>query len=106
VPDSMFELQGNKLVVRGSLDAGVEDELRRHCDQLLAAPETELVVDLSAVGYIHSLSVGTLSYAWVEAISRDKEVRFIVSQYVADVFARTGLSRVFTCTAPDGSPST
>ena len=92
---NQFQLEGNKLIVRTSLDAGREEELRQYCDRLLARPDPELIVDLSTVDYIHSLSVGTLSYAWVEAISRDKEVCFIVSQYVSDVFARTGLGRVF-----------
>jgi anti-anti-sigma factor len=97
MPEGMFELEGGRLIVRTNLDAGREEELRKHCDRLLAWSGAELVIDLSAVGYIHSLSVGTLSYTWVEALNRDKEVRFVVSQYVSDVFARTGLSRVFTC---------
>jgi anti-anti-sigma factor len=96
VANQEFTLEENKLIVRTSLDAGREDELRKNCDQLLARPEMELVIDLVAVDYIHSLSVAALSYAWVEAISRDKEVCFVVSQYVADVFERTGLSKVFT----------
>ncbi len=95
--DKAFLLDANKLTVRTNLDAGREDELRRNCDQLLARPETDLIVDLTAVEYIHSLSVGALSYAWVEAVSRDKEMTFVVSPYVSDIFARTGLSRVFTC---------
>jgi anti-anti-sigma regulatory factor len=45
--------------------------------------------------------VGVLSYAWVEALNREKEVVFVVSPQVADVFERTGLSRVFTCRPPE-----
>ena len=106
MPDNVCTLQGTTLTVCGSLQAGREDELRRHCDQLLAKPDRELTIDLSRVDYIHSLSVGVLSYVWVEALSHDREVKFIVSKYVADVFARTGLSRVFACTSPNGSAST
>lgn len=91
-----FAIEGATLTVRTNLEAGREDELRRFCEQLLARPEPELFIDLTAVDYIHSLSVGTLSYAWVEALNQDKEISFIVSQYVADVLERTGLSRVFT----------
>ena len=91
-----FVIEGATLTVKTNLEAGREDELRRSCEQLLAQPDLQLVIDLTAVDYIHSLSVGTLSYAWVEALNQDKEISFIVSQYVADVFERTGLSRVFT----------
>ena len=91
-----FALEGNKLIVRTSLDAGRENDLRKFCDQLLARPEPELVIDLAGVDYIHSLSVAALSYAWVEAISRDKEVSFVVSRHVSDIFERTGLCKVFT----------
>jgi len=100
MPDKAFVLDGKTLTVCGSLQAGREDELRRHCDQLLARPEPELVIDLSRVDYIHSLSVGVLSYVWVEALSHDREVSFVVSKYVSDIFARTGLSRVFSCRSP------
>jgi anti-anti-sigma factor len=96
VATEAFALKGNKLTVRTSLEAGREDELRKFCDRLLAQPEMELVIDLTGVDYIHSLSVAALSYAWVEAISRDKEVSFLVSQHVSDIFERTGLSKVFT----------
>ena len=95
MPDDLFTIEGARLIVNTDLEAGLEDELRRACDRILAASEGELSVDLTAVKYIHSLSVGMLSYAWVEALSRDKEMRFIVSQPVADVFERTGLAKVF-----------
>lgn len=91
-----YSLDGNRLTIRTALEAGYEEELRRQLDLLLARPETELVVDLSVVEYMHSLSVAALSYAWVEAISREKELSFVVSQQVADIFERTGLSKVFS----------
>ncbi len=93
--EQTFVIEGARLIVHADLEPGLEDELRRACDQILAEPEGDLSVDLSAVKYIHSLSVGMLSYAWVEALSRDKEMHFIVSQTVADVFERTGLAKVF-----------
>ncbi|HOX08494.1 MAG TPA: STAS domain-containing protein [Planctomycetota bacterium] len=101
MPAPAFVLEGSRLTVRINLDPGREDELRRCCDQLLARAERDSIIDLSAVSYIHSLSVGILSYAWVEALSRNKEIRFVVSQHVSDVFQRTGLSRVFTCLPPE-----
>jgi len=93
--ESDFVLEGARLTVRSDLDAGREDALRRACEQLLKCRAAELVVDLSAVKYVHSLSVGMLSYAWVEALSRDLEMKFVVSKEVAEVFERTGLSKVF-----------
>ena len=94
--DEKFIVEEAKLTVRVSLAAGSEEGLREACDRILDRPEHELTVDLSAVGYVHSLSVGVLSYAWVEALSREKEMVFVVSQAVADIFERTGLSKVFT----------
>jgi len=94
--DGEFVVEGAKLTVRVNLAAGWEEELREACDRILDRPEHEFTVDLSAVEYVHSLSVGVLSYAWVEALSREKEMVFVVSQAVADVFERTGLSKVFT----------
>lgn len=91
-----FELKDNRLTVRRNLDAGAEDDLQQLCGRLLEHPAHDLVIDLSAVEYLHSLSVGVLSYAWVEALNREKELSFIASQAVADVFERTGLNRVFT----------
>ncbi|MHC4914398.1 MAG: STAS domain-containing protein [Planctomycetota bacterium] len=93
--DEGFNLEGSKLTVAVDLEAGREDDLRRACEQLLGGPGPEYVVDLSEVRYIHSLSVGMLSYAWVEALSRDREMKFLVSQEVAEVLERTGLSKVF-----------
>mgnify|MGYP001098252826 CR=1 FL=1 len=90
-----FVLDGSRLTVGGDLEAGREDELRRACEKLLETPGPEYVVDLSEVRYIHSLSVGMLSYAWVEALSRDREMKFLVSGEVAEVLERTGLSKVF-----------
>jgi len=95
VAESSFVLEGPRLTVTCDLQAGCEDELRRACEQLLRSTEVKLFMDLSAVKYIHSLSVGMLSYAWVEALSQDKEMNFRVSQEVADVFERTGLAKVF-----------
>jgi anti-anti-sigma factor len=92
-----FTLENARLTVKVDLQAGMEDRLRDHCARLLDCPETELVVDLGAVRYIHSLSVGMLSYAWVEALSRDKEMTFIVSPEVSEIFERTGLAKVFDC---------
>jgi anti-anti-sigma factor len=91
-----FVLDGARLTVTGDLRAGREDALRATCARLLDRPERELRVDLSGVGYIHSLSVGMLSYAWVEALSRDKEMLFVVSPQVAAVFEKTGLDKVFS----------
>ena len=99
--ESDFTIEGAKLVVREDLRAGCEGELQSHCTRLLDSPERQLTIDLSGVEYVHSLCVGVLSYAWVEALNRDKEVVFVVSPEVADVFERTGLARVFTCRKPD-----
>ncbi len=95
MPVETFTVEGPKLIIHADLEPGREEDLRAACDQLLDADEAELTVDLSAVKYIHSLSVGMLSYAWVEALSREKEMTFIVTQTVADVFERTGLAKVF-----------
>jgi anti-anti-sigma factor len=95
MPDQEFEVQGSKLIVNVDLEAGREEQLRAACAELLDSRAADLVVDLSKVRYIHSLSVGMLSYAWVEALSRDKEMKFLISQPVFDVLERTGLSKVF-----------
>jgi anti-anti-sigma factor len=100
--DRDFSLDGAKLVVREELKAGCEGELQSFCSQLLERPEPQLVIDLSEVEYVHSLCVGVLSYAWVEALNREKEIVFVVSQPVADVFERTGLAKVFTCKQSEG----
>jgi len=96
-----FTLEGARLTVREDLKAGCEGELQASCKRLLDSPGPQLVIDLSNVEYVHSLCVGVLSYAWVEALNREKEVVFVVSPQVADVFERTGLSRVFTCRPPE-----
>jgi anti-anti-sigma factor len=95
MPETEFVLEGAKLTITVDLEAGREDDLRRACERLLECRGPELVVDLSAVKYVHSLSVGMLSYAWVEALSRDKEMKFLVSRQVAEVLDRTGLNKVF-----------
>lgn len=95
MPDGDFVLEGSRLTVTTDLDAGKEDALRQACQRLLACRAAELVVDLSAVKYVHSLSVGMLSYAWVEALSTDREMKFLVSAEVAEVLERTGLDKVF-----------
>lgn len=92
-----FTIEGSKLVVREDLKPGCEKDLQNFCSRLLESPAPQLIIDLSGVEYVHSLSVGVLSYAWVEALNRDKEVVFVVSPQVSDVFERTGLSKVFTC---------
>jgi len=94
--DNNFVIEDAKLTVNTDLQAGMEDALREACASLLSSEAATLRIDLSAVKYIHSLSVGMLSYAWVEALSRDKDMSFLVSQEVADVFERTGLSKVFS----------
>ncbi len=94
--DSKFILEGANLTVVVDLQAGMEDSLRIACATLLSSDSAKLTIDLGAVKYIHSLSVGMLSYAWVEALSRDKDMNFIVSRDVAEVFERTGLSKVFS----------
>jgi anti-anti-sigma factor len=101
VAEPNFILEGPKLTVNCDLQAGFEDDLRKACEQLLRSSEVTLAIDLSAVKYIHSLSVGMLSYAWVEALSQDKEMNFLVSKEVADVFERTGLAKVFDCDVQD-----
>jgi anti-anti-sigma factor len=99
--DQDFNLDEGRLTVDVDLEAGREDDLRRACEELLRGVGPTFVVDLSAVKYIHSVSVGMLSYAWVEALSRDKEVKFLVSAEVAEVFERTGLSKVFNYEVAD-----
>jgi anti-anti-sigma factor len=91
-----FIQEGTQLFVRVDLQAGMEEQLRQACARLLDSAEPQLCIDLSVVRYIHSLSVGMLSYAWVEALSRDKDMSFRVSPEVAEVFERTGLSKVFS----------
>jgi anti-anti-sigma factor len=95
MPETDFLLEEAQLKIKVDLQAGLEDALREACAQLLENTSAMLTIDLSDVKYIHSLSVGMLSYAWVEALSRDKDMNFIVSRAVADVFERTGLDKVF-----------
>ncbi len=89
-----FELDGNKLTVHTDLDLGAAEELRKLCERLLGESHSALVIDLSEVAYMHSLSMGVLTYLWVQASGRDQEVTFVASQQVAEVLERTGLGQV------------
>ena len=89
-----FELDGNKLTVHTDLELGAAEELRKLCERLLGESHSELVIDLSEVAYMHSLSMGVLTYLWVQASGRDQEVTFLASAQVAEVLERTGLGQV------------
>ena len=89
-----FEVDGTRLVVHADLHTALAEELRKFCNQMLAESGGELTIDLSAVRYIDSMSMGVLTYVWVQASGREREVNFVVSPEIAAMLERTGLNEV------------
>jgi anti-anti-sigma factor len=89
-----FEVDGNRLVVHADLHTALAEELRKFCDRMLSESGGELTIDLTAVKYIDSMSMGVLTYVWVQASGRKREIAFVVSPEIAVMLEKTGLNEV------------
>ena len=89
-----FQVDGNRLVVNADLHTSLAEELRKFCDRMLTESGGELTIDLSAVKYIDSMSMGVLTYAWVQASGRGREINFLISPDIARMLETTGLNEV------------
>ena len=93
-----FKLSGSRLIIRGDLDDEAEIEMRDRCGDLLALPAQEgaesVIVDLSKVGRLTSMCVGTLVALWIDLREAGRSGRIIPSQSVMRVFELAGLTEV------------
>jgi anti-anti-sigma factor len=95
-----FRQEGSKLTVFTDLETALAEEFRKRCERLLSDSEGDLLVDLSAVREMHSLAVGALTYLWVEASGHNREVTFVVSRHVAELFEKSGLGKILHYEVP------
>jgi len=87
---------GVVLPVDGDVDVATAPLLRQRLDSLLDNGRSEVVVDLSAVGFLDSSGLGALVWGLKKAKARGGWVRLVVVEpRVHRMFELTGLDRSF-----------
>lgn len=87
---------GVVLPVDGDVDVATAPLLRQRLDSLLDNGPSEVVVDLSAVGFLDSSGLGALVWGLKKAKARGGWVRLVVVEpRVRRMFELTGLDRSF-----------
>lgn len=87
---------GVVLPVDGDVDVATAPLLRQRLDSLLDNGRSEVVVDLSAVGFLDSSGLGALVWGLKKAKARGGWVRLVVVEpRVHRMFELTGLDRTF-----------
>lgn len=82
--------------VAGELDLHTSPQLREHVLSLIGEPPVRIALDLSAVGFMDSSSLGTLVTCLKRVRERDGQLVLIgVTGSPMKVFTLTGLDRVF-----------
>ena len=110
--------QGGRMIVEvsGEIDVYTAPSLRERLNELVAAGQYDLVVDMSGVDFLDSTGLGVLVGGLKRVRSHDGTLRLVCAQEkILKVFRITGLTKVFpihatleealadTSAAPDGS---
>jgi len=86
-----FEISAGKLTVNRDLQSEFEEDFKAKCSELLESPEEQLVLDLSAVGYMRSYHLSISVNLFLDAQERGKSLRIIVSPKIEKLFDMAGL---------------
>lgn len=89
-----FRLTGSRLIVRGDLDQDSQVELRDYCRDLLAGGSDPVTVDLSKVGDLTSMCIGTLIALWIDLRESGRRGKIVPSPSVMRLLEVTGLADV------------
>lgn len=99
-----FRLDGNRLVVIGSLDSDADDELRKWCVDLSLGDHKSVIVDLSGVNHVTSTCIGILVSLWIDLCAAKKGMKVVSSPAVDRLLHLGGLTTIFASIPADSEP--
>ena len=92
--DKHYQLSGCTLILSGRFGDMVDMEFEINVADLLDLQGDLLTIDLTSVSYIGSYYIGVLTNASVVARGRDKRLRVVAGEEVAEVIEMVGLDQV------------
>jgi anti-anti-sigma regulatory factor len=85
-----FDVKDNTLEVHNDLYWEDHDGFTAKCQELLAGPHEQVVIDLSDCGFVFSTYLGIIGNLFVEAKEKQKKLKLRVSRRIEWIFQLAG----------------
>jgi len=90
-----FDLNGNRLTVKGKLGQECESDLKRALSDLLLTDNAVVELDLRQVDGITSMCIGAVVAAWIDLHACERKLQVIPSAYVLRILDMAGITQAF-----------